>query len=752
MVPLRLAKVQALAALTFESSIGSPGSEGPLLLLEQLSAFATPCISVHAQFSAFSNLCSMTRPGDIRLETPQFIGKYEVLGRLGAGGMAEVFLARRSGAAGFEKKVAIKRLATHKVEDEVLIRSLINEARLVAQLSHQNLVQVLEFELIERAYCMAMEYIDGMTLDAIMDRCAQAGIYLPSGLAIYIAQEVCAGLDYAHTAKGEDGTALKLVHRDIKPANIMISRQGQVKIMDFGIAKASTNTYKTTAHGGVKGTLAYMSPEQLSGEQDLQPASDLYSFGLVLYELATLQRLYDDSNLFKLAASMQEGLNAEARERLMACYPELVPIVAKLLNFYPDLRYPDARALMYELRPLAFNTGALELAEFLKDLEGGSATLRSAKTVASTPSLLLRSPVRAENATGLPLPQRGSTEALPSEAIMAFGTGPVPAVSASHGESSGTPAASGAGAAMGRASGEGNLAGAVPAGPSGGENSGAKSALSASPSLPVRSSVAADSLVSPPGDPERPAHTYTRRHLVATAAVTVFLVVSLGLWWGMSASRGTSSDPATQRIENAGGPGQSAVDPAVGSGEGQSGSGTAAPASAQAENAAAGSAAPGSTAPVAEGAGTGPQSVKGSDVESATSAGLTEGGPKIQEPEKTGESVVNTGAKPAGGRPKTSGTTPARTPSPRQAPVAAASAPVEPVGTGTLRLFARPWAQVYVDGRRVGEVPYLGEARVGSHSVRLVTSDGAEKSFTITVKANEESRRGWDFNSNDWIQ
>lgn len=360
------------------------------------------------------------------LDTPQFIGKYEILGRLGQGGMAEVFLARRTGAAGFEKKVALKRLGTGQVEDKLMIQSLINEARLVAQLSHQNLVQVLEFELIDNAYCMAMEYIDGVTLERVMDKSAAAGHYLPKGLILFAAQEICTGLDYAHSATTDEGQQLHLVHRDIKPSNIMISRRGQVKIMDFGIAKATTNAYKTTTHGGVKGTLAYMSPEQLSGEQNLMASSDMYSFGLILFELATLVRLYDDSNLFKLATDMQRGLTEEAENRLMSCFPELVPLVKRLLAFHPEDRYPDARSLLYDLRAIGMGASALEVAEYLKDMDSVGPSGASAPTIASGVSGQVISQLQfgTHPGTSGPIsrtasgqPRLASTEALPSGAM-----------------------------------------------------------------------------------------------------------------------------------------------------------------------------------------------------------------------------------------------------------------------------------------------------------------------------------------------
>lgn len=666
-------------------------------------------------------------------DLPEYIGKYEILGRLGTGGMAEVFLARRSGAAGFEKKVALKRLATHKLEDEVLIRSLINEARLVSQLSHQNLVQVLEFELIERAYCMVMEYVEGMTLETVLDHCANAGVYLPSGLVIYIALEVCAGLDYAHHATTEEGAPLHLVHRDIKPSNVMISRRGQVKLMDFGIAKATTNAYKTTAHGGVKGTLAYMSPEQLSGESDLGPASDLYSFGLILYELATLQRLYDDSNLFKLASSMQEGLNREARERLTACFPELVEIVSRLLNFYPDQRYPDARSLMYELRPLLFHSGALELAEFLKDLSNGQVGGSRDKTLASRESLYGKPPANAQSGVpeqaqkgraghawqepsdgfpvrsrgpSLPPPSRGSTEALPSEAILAFGSSVRLPANGNLQNLSSTP------------------------------SEGAVNAAAAGNSLEIPRGISRGS-ESPADSLVPPKTAYSRRHLVASALTGGAVVVAILVWLGTRAPDPVPDPQVGTSALQVGAPATERAPEGVTSG--------AAPVAAVSSSGAAGVTETSASVPAAE-TGTAASGAEGavSLVAKESSKGRGEAAATDTKGRPTRTPAPRDNSKksslPASNPAKVDETRPAET----------AAAPV--VSTGTIRIASQPWAEVYVDGKKVGEVPYKAELPSGSHQVKLVTTDGVEKSFSVIVKPGEEARKGWSFKENQWLE
>lgn len=290
--------------------------------------------------------------------------KYEVVRHLGAGGMAEVLLARQIGAAGFEKQVALKRLLAQSAKDQGYVRSLINEARLASQLSHPNIVQVFDFERIDGYYCLVMEYIDGMTLEEALNGCRLDGKRCPTELLAYIAMEAASGLAYLHGALGPDGVPLNLVHRDVKPSNIMLSRQGQVKLLDLGVAKSSSNLYRTTVGSGAKGTLAFMSPEQLSGEQ-VDATSDLFSLGVTVYEAVTLEPLFDDKNIVKLSQQMYQGLRPGRREAVNALFPGLVPVLERLLQPEPRLRYASAMELRTVLRPLARGMAAPELGEWL---------------------------------------------------------------------------------------------------------------------------------------------------------------------------------------------------------------------------------------------------------------------------------------------------------------------------------------------------------------------------------------------------
>ena len=172
-------------------------------------------------------------------------GKYDLAEVLGEGGMARVYRAVRAGPMGFRKEVALKQILPHVAREEKLLRALINEARLGGHLRHRNVVEVYEFDHVEDTYYIAMEFVQGLTLDEVLHRTPPPG-RLPPRIVLQIALQVCAGLEYAHGATDEDGRPMHLVHRDLKPANLMLERDGVVKIMDFGIARAETNLFKTS--------------------------------------------------------------------------------------------------------------------------------------------------------------------------------------------------------------------------------------------------------------------------------------------------------------------------------------------------------------------------------------------------------------------------------------------------------------------------------------------------------------------------
>lgn len=293
---------------------------------------------------------------------------YELVRVLGIGGMAEVLLAKALDGPQRDKLVALKRLLLSRSEERAFLRSLINEARVASELKHPGIVQVYGFEVIDHRYCLVMEYIDGITLEDALNCCRINAFYPPFGLMAYIFAQVCVGLDYLHHTTGEDGQPLKLVHRDIKPSNIMLCSDGQVKLLDFGVAKATNSLYNTTAGMGAKGTLAFMSPEQLAGGV-ITGASDLFSLGISLYEAIALDPLYDDRNLAKLTQDLYLGLQPEPALQIRRLFPALEPILARLLQAKPEDRYASALELKRELDPLGWEQSPKILAEWVSRIQ-----------------------------------------------------------------------------------------------------------------------------------------------------------------------------------------------------------------------------------------------------------------------------------------------------------------------------------------------------------------------------------------------
>ena len=213
------------------------------------------------------------------------IGRWEVIRRLGSGGMADVYLAHSKGEAGFEKLVAIKVMHAHLARNEKAVAHFLDEARLAARISHPNVVQILDLGKIGSEYVIVMEFVEGVDLERLLFSARDAHRQVPLGVALSILCRICDGLHAAHTALAPDGTPLGIIHRDVKSANVLVSKQGSVKVVDFGIAKAATQSH-LTAVGETKGTPSMMAPEQRVGEQ-VDVRADVYSVAAVGYEIVT---------------------------------------------------------------------------------------------------------------------------------------------------------------------------------------------------------------------------------------------------------------------------------------------------------------------------------------------------------------------------------------------------------------------------------------------------------------------------------
>ncbi len=283
-------------------------------------------------------------------EVSQF-GRYNVIRRLGSGGMAEVFLARVTGEAGFEKKVALKIIHKHLAMHAQVVDHFLDEARLASRISHPNIVQVTDLGKAGDDYYIAMEYIDGYDLDTLMEISQVRGARVPARVALSILRKICDGLHAAHTAVDAEGKPMEMVHRDVKAENVLVSRVGEIKVTDFGIAKANVRAAKTQI-GMVKGTAAYMAPEQRIG-QSVDRRADVYGVGAIAYELFTGQEINLD--LATLAHLGREGwphLPPVSQHR-PDLPPEIDRIIFKALAYEREDRWPSCQAFEEALEQYA---------------------------------------------------------------------------------------------------------------------------------------------------------------------------------------------------------------------------------------------------------------------------------------------------------------------------------------------------------------------------------------------------------------
>lgn len=293
------------------------------------------------------------------------LGRYRLERRLGRGGMAEVFAAEHCGAAGFERPVCIKRILPDLTADEDFRRLFVREARVAGRLTHANIVQV--FDCIEdgRSLAIVMELVDGLDLRDLIRKLRQGGERLPEPLVAHVAGQLLAGLGFAHRQQ--------VVHRDVSPHNVMISREGEVKLADFGVAKVMITIYETKT-GDLKGKVPYMSPEQVRGKKDIDGRTDLYSAGLVLYELLRGERFFEESSYGELVGSV---INAE-RPVLTGTSPELAALVETLLEPDREKRFHSAEQALAALPswPESGPQGALFLGEIVRRLVDSEASLQ----------------------------------------------------------------------------------------------------------------------------------------------------------------------------------------------------------------------------------------------------------------------------------------------------------------------------------------------------------------------------------------
>lgn len=281
--------------------------------------------------------------------------RYRVVEKLESGGMAEVFRAESEGLQGFRKQVAIKRVLPHLSSKKKFISMFLDEARLSAQLSHSNCVQVFDIGVGDNAFFIVMEFVDGANLKSIVEHIKKTGRDFPVEAAVYISLELCKGLSYAHELTDPNGIPLHIVHRDMSPPNVLITKNGEVKIVDFGLAKANSQLEKSEP-GIIKGKFSYLSPEAAMG-QEVDARTDIFAVGIILWELLAGQRLFLGDTDFQTVKRVQAA-NVPAISGINKKVPQdLEKIIAKALARDPQQRYVTARDLGSDLTRFLFRFG-----------------------------------------------------------------------------------------------------------------------------------------------------------------------------------------------------------------------------------------------------------------------------------------------------------------------------------------------------------------------------------------------------------
>ena len=273
---------------------------------------------------------------------PLLFGKYCLLERVSVGGMAEVFRAKPFDVPDFRGYLALKRILPHLAEDEEFIKMFVDEAKLTVQLDHPNIVRIFELGQFQHSYYILMEYISGKDLLALQKTMRKQRNVMPADMSMFIAREMARGLHYAHHRRDSDGNPLNIIHRDVSPQNVLIDYRGNVKVIDFGIAKAAVQSTRTQV-GVLKGKMGYMSPEQVRGEP-LDFRSDVFAIGTVLWEMLTNRRLFNAENEFETMQLVRDAVVPPPSAKNAELSPEIDEIVLKALTANPEERYDSAGA------------------------------------------------------------------------------------------------------------------------------------------------------------------------------------------------------------------------------------------------------------------------------------------------------------------------------------------------------------------------------------------------------------------------
>ena len=304
----------------------------------------------------------------------QTFGKYQILERIATGGMAEIYKAKLEGIGGFQRTFAIKRILPNLSQNSEYIAMLVDEAKVAGLLSHANIVQILDLGQVDGIWYIAMEYVEGRDLGGVLRRAREKGLTLPVPHTVFVAIELLKGLEYAHgrqVMRGGRPVALNIIHRDVSPPNVLLSFQGEVKLTDFGIARASLKAMETVS-GIVKGRFDYMSPEQAAGSKDLDQRSDLFSVGVVLYEMLTGTHPFRTDNEIGTIERVRTGKYTPVSQINPEVPFTLETVVDRALQVNREDRYPSATAFKEALDKFFHDAGFIfthaTLASYVKGL------------------------------------------------------------------------------------------------------------------------------------------------------------------------------------------------------------------------------------------------------------------------------------------------------------------------------------------------------------------------------------------------
>jgi serine/threonine protein kinase len=279
------------------------------------------------------------------------LGKYELLRRLSIGGMAEIFLARAVGLPGFQMLVAVKKILPQLAADPGFLEMFLDEARIAATLQHPHIVQIYDVACASGSYFISMEYLHGEDVRAILRAAQQAGRRIPLEHVVQIMIALCSGLHYAHEKEGFDGKPLDIVHCDVSPGNVIVTYEGGIKLLDFGIASAAIRSHRTQT-GALRGKIGYMSPEQARSEP-IDRRTDVFAAGVILYELSTGRKLHKIASDYEMLKRVAEAKFARPRELDPSYDERLEQIVLRALDPDRSRRYQTAVELQMDLETLA---------------------------------------------------------------------------------------------------------------------------------------------------------------------------------------------------------------------------------------------------------------------------------------------------------------------------------------------------------------------------------------------------------------